>query len=149
MWGWDPLEEETATLSSPLAWRIPRTEEPGVRVRHSRATNTFNFMALKIQYSKRETDRQQRQGNTVTISWEKKRSRDQLLATTWTVAYQVPPPMEFSRQECWSRLPFTSPGNLPDPDIKRRSLALRQTLYQLSHLGNHGKEPEIYIYIYV
>ena len=25
----DPLEEETATHSSILAWRIPRTEEPG------------------------------------------------------------------------------------------------------------------------
>ena len=28
--GWeDPLEEETATHSSVLAWRIPWTEEPG------------------------------------------------------------------------------------------------------------------------
>ena len=25
----DPLEKETATLSSTLAWRIPRTEESG------------------------------------------------------------------------------------------------------------------------
>ena len=28
--GWeDPLEEEMATYSSILAWKIPRTEEPG------------------------------------------------------------------------------------------------------------------------
>ena len=28
--GWeDPLEEEMATHSSSLAWKIPRTEEPG------------------------------------------------------------------------------------------------------------------------
>ena len=28
--GWeDPLEEEMAAISSVLAWRIPRTEEPG------------------------------------------------------------------------------------------------------------------------
>ena len=27
--GEDPLEEDTATLSSILAWRIPQTEEPG------------------------------------------------------------------------------------------------------------------------
>ena len=28
--GWeDPLEKEMATHSSTLAWRIPRTEEPG------------------------------------------------------------------------------------------------------------------------
>ena len=26
---WDPLEEEMATHSSILAWRIPWTEEPG------------------------------------------------------------------------------------------------------------------------
>ena len=25
----DPLEEDMATLSNILAWRIPRTEEPG------------------------------------------------------------------------------------------------------------------------
>ena len=25
----DPLKEETTTRSSSLAWRIPRTEEPG------------------------------------------------------------------------------------------------------------------------
>ena len=30
--------------------------------------------------------------------------------------------MEFSRQEYWSRLPYPSPGNLPDPGIKAMSL---------------------------
>ena len=29
-----------------------------------------------------------------------------LFATPWTVAYQAPPSMGFSRQECWSGLPF-------------------------------------------
>ena len=33
--------------------------------------------------------------------------------------------MEFSRQEYWSGLPFTSPGNLPNPGIKPRSPALQ------------------------
>ena len=36
-------------------------------------------------------------------------SRVRLLATPWTVAYQDPPSMGFSRQECWSGLPFPSP----------------------------------------
>ena len=40
-------------------------------------------------------------------------SRVQLLATTWTVAYQAPPSMGFSRQEYWSGLPFLSPGDFP------------------------------------
>ena len=33
--------------------------------------------------------------------------------TPWTVAYQAPLSMEFSRQEYWSGLPFP-PGDLPD-----------------------------------
>ena len=45
-------------------------------------------------------------------------SRVRLFATPWTVAYETPPSMEFSRQENWSGLPFPSPGDLPDPAIK-------------------------------
>ena len=36
-------------------------------------------------------------------------SRVRLFATPWTVAYQAPPPMGFSRQEYWSGLPLPSP----------------------------------------
>ena len=42
-------------------------------------------------------------------------SRVWLFVTPWTVAYQAPLSMEFSRQEYWSGLPFPSPGDLPDP----------------------------------
>ena len=41
-----------------------------------------------------------------------------LFAIPWTVAYPAPPSMEFSRQECWSGLPFPSPEDLPDPGIE-------------------------------
>ena len=40
------------------------------------------------------------------------------LCDPWTVAYQAPLSMGFSRQEYWSGLPFPSPGDLPDPGIK-------------------------------
>ena len=50
-------------------------------------------------------------------------SHVQLFATPWTVAYQAPPSMGFSRQEYWSGLPFPSP-DLPDPAIEPESLAL-------------------------
>ena len=43
--------------------------------------------------------------------------------TPWIVAQQAPLFMEFSRQEYWIRLPFPSPGDLPNPGIKRLSLA--------------------------
>ena len=33
--------------------------------------------------------------------------------------------MEFSRQECWSGLPFPSPGDLPDPGIEHGSPELQ------------------------
>ena len=36
----------------------------------------------------------------------------------WTVAYQAPPSMGFSRQEYWSGLSFPSPGDLPNPGIE-------------------------------
>ena len=47
-----------------------------------------------------------------------------LFGTPWTVAYQAPPSVGFSRQEYWSGLPFPSPGDLPNPGIEPRSPAL-------------------------
>ena len=40
-------------------------------------------------------------------------SRVQLFATPWTVARQAPLSMLFPRQQCWSGLPFPSPGSSP------------------------------------
>ena len=48
----------------------------------------------------------------------------QFFATAWTVAYQAPPSMEFSRQEYWSGLPFPFPGDLPNPGIEPGSPTL-------------------------
>ena len=48
----------------------------------------------------------------------------QLFATPWTVAYQAPPSMEFSKQEYRSGLPFPSPEDLPDLGIEPRSPTL-------------------------
>ena len=52
-------------------------------------------------------------------------SRVRLFAIPWTVAHQAPLPMEFSRQEYWSRLSFPSPGDLPNPGTEPRSSALQ------------------------
>ena len=49
-------------------------------------------------------------------------SRVQLCVTLWTVACQAYLSMGFSRQECWSGLPFPSPGNLPNLGIESVSL---------------------------
>ena len=44
-------------------------------------------------------------------------SRVQFFATPWTVACRAPLSMEFSRQEYWSELPWSPPGDLPDLGI--------------------------------
>ena len=49
----------------------------------------------------------------------------QTLATPGTVACQAPQSIAFSRQESWSGLPFPSPGDLPEPEVKARSPALQ------------------------
>ena len=45
------------------------------------------------------------------------------LWTPWTVAYQAPLSMGFSRQEYWSGYSFS--GDLPEPGIEPRSPTLR------------------------
>ena len=46
-----------------------------------------------------------------------------LFVTPWTVAPLAPLSMGFSRQEYWNRLPFSPPGDLPNPGIKTTSPA--------------------------
>ena len=48
-----------------------------------------------------------------------------ILASPWTVTFQAPLSMGFSRQEHWSGLPFPSPGDLPNPGIKPWSPGLQ------------------------
>ena len=43
----------------------------------------------------------------------------------WLVAHQAPLSIGFSRQEYWIRLPFPSPGDLPNPGTELRSPALQ------------------------
>ena len=67
-------------------------------------------------------------------------SHVQLFAISWTVAYQAPPSIGFSRQEYWSGLPSPSPGGLPDPGIEPGSLALRADSLPTEPPGNfHDK----------
>ena len=58
-----------------------------------------------------------------------------LFATPWTVISQAPLSMGFPRQEYWSDLPFSSPGDFPNPGIEPVSPALTgRFLYLLSCL---------------
>ena len=58
------------------------------------------------------------------------------LSTPWTRAHHAPLSMGFPRQEYWSRLPFPSPGYLPNQGIKPASPALPSRFFTTEPPGN-------------
>ena len=56
--------------------------------------------------------------------------------TPWTTDLQASLSMGFLRQEYWSGLPFSSPGNLFDPRIDPGLTHCRQILYTWKHQGS-------------
>ena len=77
------------------------------------------------------------------VKWVKSLSRVRLFATPQTVAYQAPLSMGFSKQECWSGLPFPSLGDLPNPGIRPRSPAL-----QTDALPSEPPGKPLYVLVY-
>ena len=63
-----------------------------------------------------------------------------LFVTPWTVAQQGPLSMGFSRQEYWSGLPWPPPGDLPNPGIKPKCLALQADSLLSEPPGKHLEE---------
>ena len=60
-------------------------------------------------------------------------SRVRLFATPWTVAYQAPPSMGFSRQGYWSGFHFLLQGIFLTQGSNPGLLHCRQILYHMSH----------------
>ena len=67
-----------------------------------------------------------------------------LFATPWTVAYQAPPSMGFSKQEYWNGSPFPSPGDLPDPGIEPGSPAFQANALTSEPPGKPLKKKKAY-----
>ena len=63
------------------------------------------------------------------------------LATSWTVAYQAPPSVDFSRQEYWSGLPLPSPRLFTSKDIKSviKNFPTKKAQDQMASLLNSTK----------
>ena len=69
-------------------------------------------------------------------------SRVRLCATLWTVAFEPPVSLGFSRQEYWSGEPFPPPGDPPDPGmqpVSLTSLALAGRVFTTSTESVSGK----------
>ena len=71
--------------------------------------------------------------------WE----HDQLFATPWTVARQAPLSMGFFRQEYWSGLSFSSPGNPSDPGIESMSPTSPELAGGSFTTASHGKSMKL------
>ena len=66
-----------------------------------------------------------------------------IFVTTCTVDCHAPLPLEFSRQECWSGLPFPFPQDLPDPGIEPMSPVAPELAGRLSATEPPGM-PTVY-----
>ena len=71
-------------------------------------------------------------------------SRVRLFVTPWTVAYQAPLSMGFSRQEYWSELHFLLQRIFPTQGLNPSLLHCRQTLYLTVIKEMHNKASVIY-----
>ena len=98
-------------------------------------TLKWNFSLCSITKIKSHSDRSSlcASANNGKERKGKSLSRVQPFATPWTVAYQAPPFMKFSRQEYWSGLPFPSPGIFLTQQLNLGLPHCRQMLYHLSH----------------
>ena len=124
--------ENSWSLKGLGAWGYPSTgdkrREPRFRV-SSKMQTWMNFRRTTT--GLRTRPKSQPEGNRIiadlyTEKWKvKSLSRVWLFVTPWSVAYQAPLSMGFSRQEYWSGVPLPSPGVLPDPGIEPRSPALQ------------------------
>ena len=76
-----------------------------------------------------------------TLKWSemKSLSRVRLFATPWTVAYQAPQSMEFSRQEYWSGLLFPS-LDLHGPDFLVKNTKILNLIFTLTRIIRNLKE---------
>ena len=95
-----------------------------IQTQNSRDISTLTLLRVNPEFLG-ENSILLKHNHTSEVSEVKALSRVQLFGTPWTVAYQAPPSMGFSKQEYWSGLAFPSSGDLPDPGIKPRSPAFQ------------------------
>ena len=130
--GEHPLEKEIATHFSSLAWEIPWTEETG-------GLQSMGSQELDLTYC---PNHHHHRSQCCHVG---------LFAAPWTAAHQAPLPMEFSRQEYWSGLSFSTPRDLLHPGIKSGSPALSPALvggFFITRATWETHPHDIYIYIF-
>ena len=114
------------------AWLCPSEQDPvspSASLSHQEASISLLSFSIRGQTDWKPQSQKTKQSNHMdhkwVSEWVKSLSRVWIFATPWTIAYQALPSMEFSRQEYWSGLPFSSSRDLPDPGIKQGYPALQ------------------------
>ena len=124
------LEKAIAPYSSTLAWKIPWTEKPG-RLQSKGPKESDTTERLHFQFSLSCIG--EGNGNPLQCSClENPRDGGAWWAAVCGVAQSRTRLkwLSSSKQEYWSALPFSSPGDLPKPGVKHRSPALQADLHK-------------------
>ena len=104
-----------------LIWYLDSVSWTYEQIRHSDILSEWNSFICR--------------GPNVYVRYAQLHSHVRLFVIPWTVAYQAPQSMGFSRQEYWSGLPFPSSEALPDPGVGPESPALHVDSLLLSPCG--------------
>ena len=107
------LLQSCPTLCNPIDRSPPDSPVPGIL-----QARTLEWVAISFSNAwKRKV-----KGKSLSRVW--------LFTTPWTAAFQAPPSMEFSRQECWSGVPLPSPCEC---------LCVYKCMYMESDIGEYAE----------
>ena len=127
--------EEVISYDTPYMWNLKRNDTNELR----RQRQTHKHRAWTYGCWGEETVKES--GIDMCASSAQPPSWVQFFMPLWTVACQAPLFIGFPRQEYWSGLPFTPPGDLPDSGIKPGSPALQaDSLLTVMREAQIGKE---------
>ena len=126
---WEARSKTTGKKADKIAFNLKEVGE--TRIKDSQCNHLFK---------PHDGVRAKKSPSQTLLHWAKVKlksfSRVRFFMTPWTVTYQAPPIMGFSRQKFWSRLLFPSPGIFQTQGSNLGLLHCRQTLLpSLSHLG--------------
>ena len=117
------------TLCDPIDGSPPGSPVPGILQARTLEWVAISFSSAAIAFSSAQ-------------KWKvkvKSLSHIQLLATSWTAAYQAPASMGFSRQEYWSELPLCNKYSKPSTVASCEELTHWKRLWCWEGLGGRRK----------
>ena len=109
---WCKSDDGVVAVENCLAVIHQVVETWGYRKLQHFHSNTYDKRTRKYMFTHKSTHESLYQHYSQLSKCGNNPSADPSLVTPWTVAYQVPLSMGFSRQEYWSGLPFPSPSQI-------------------------------------